>query len=359
MPLATTTFKGSGHALGLAVGRRFTADIRASLNGDQCPTAAVADYHASAAGQGLYRRLLTLHRARQHALVGELEGLAEGAGVPFEQLFIANLLGEYRAHLGLSDAARCSSCALVSERHAVFGHNEDAPAGSRLDRSYFIRVEPGDAVPFTALCHPGLLPGAFGFNDHGLCFAVGDLCSGPTQQGIGRRFLARAMLAARTIDDAIACLRAQPRGAGMYCMLGSRAQRRIVCVEVSAQELQVRPIEGATFHASHYLYQDSAQPIDASSCARQLRGDALLAQQAPNDARAVLGVLRDPGETGSSPRWPIARDGLAPDNQATSFSALFDLERGTLRIYQGPQPTSDESGMHAGTPIAAAPIPGA
>lgn len=345
--LATTTFQGRGRVLGLALGQRFGAGITASLDGPLSDSR--LSWHRSLAGRSSFQRLLSLHRAQAPDLVHELEGLADGAGVPFEALFLLNLgAGTGGAMPG---AWGCSTCALRDPQHALIGHNLDGGA-KEAERCYFIRVEPGDAVPFTALCRAGELPGsAFAFNDHGLCFASGELRPEAISEGLAWSFLSRSLLAARDIDDAIERLRAQPRRAGFNCTLGARRERRIVNVEVSAQAVQVHEIGAPYFHASHYLRQDLAQRICPSSSARQRRGDALLAQRAPQDAPALMAILRDQGDR----EWPIWRDGTAPDTQITLFCALFDLDRGTLRIYPGP--TSQEADANA--PLAAAPIPGA
>jgi len=352
MGLATTTFQGSGHALGVAIGQRFDTRIAASLAGDQVLRALLLDVHRRDAGQSLFERLLALHRARFPQYVRELEGLAQGARVPFEELFVRNLRGECAGPAGMRGDAQGSTCVLLCARHALFAHNEDGAAGAR-ECSYFIRVEPGDAVPFTVLCPAGMLPGAaFGFNDHGLCFAVNDLWPEAVQYGLGRRFLTRSLLAARSIDEAVEQLRAQPRGAGLNCTLGARAERRIVNVEVSAQAVHVQAVSAPSFHANHYLHQGLAQRIGASSHARQRRGEWLLAQRPPAGAREVLEVMRDQGER----EWPIWRDGTAADELTTQFTALFDLDRGTLRIYRGPGGQEEAAGAVA--PVAAAPIPG-
>lgn len=346
MGLATTTFQGCGRVLGRALGQRFGAGIAARL--EEFLDEPRLAWHRSAAGQSRYRRLLSLHRAHAPALVHEIEGLADGARVPFEALFLLNLDAGFDGAMPVESGA--STCALLDPQHAIIGHNLDGDP-QEGGRGYFIRVEPGDAVPFTALCRAGVLPGnAFAFNDHGLCFASGELRPESSHEGLAWSFLSRSLLAAHGIDDAIERLRAQPRGAGFNCTLGARSERRIVNIEVSARAVQVHEIDAAYFHASHYLQQDLAQRICPSSSARQRRGEVLLAQRAADDTRALMAILRDQGDR----EWPIWRDGTAPDTQVTLLCALFDLDRGTLRIYPGPTRHAADPNV----PLAAAPIPG-
>lgn len=349
MGLATTTFQGAGRTLGAAVGQRFAAEIAAALEENDTLHGPFMTFHRGAAGQALYRRLRELHGQRYPQYLAELEGTAEGAGVSFEQLFIVNLRGEYRGFTGVDDGSECSTCALLDDGHAVFGHNEDGAAIYR-GRSYLVRVEPDGAVPFTALCYPGFLPGnAFGFNDCGLCFSVNNVRPKGVREGLGRHFLARSLFAARSLDAAVECLRVEPRASGFNYTLASRAERRILNVEVSPRLVHVHEVRGTHFHANHYLYLEEAQHRFPSSAARQRRGESLLDTARPADARGVLRVLRDQGDRDR----PIWRDGTSPDDGVTLLSALFDLDRGTLRIYPGPwQHDTDRD-----TPLAAAPIP--
>jgi len=350
MGLATTTLQGSGHALGAAVGQRFAGVIRESLAANETLHGPFLRFHASAPGRALYTRLLALHRDRYPEYLAELEGVADGAGVPFEHLLLVNLRGEYRGYAGIDDGGECSTCAVVDGAATVFGHNEDGAPLYR-GRGYLLRVEPDAAVPFTALCYPGFLPGnAFGFNDHGLCFAVNNVRPRRLREGLGRHFLARSLFAARDLEEACARLSVEPRASGFHYTVGSRRERRIVSIEVSPQRVDVTQVRGAFFHANHYLRLDEPQHRFPSSLARQARGEALIGDSPPAGARGVLRVLHDQGDRA----LPIWRDGTPPDEGVTLLSALFDLARGTLRIYPGPWQHDADPGV----PIAAAPIPG-
>jgi predicted choloylglycine hydrolase len=347
---ATTTIQGHGAALGSAIGQRFAEAIRSALEENETLRGPFLAYHASVEGRRRYADLLALHRERYPHYVAEIEGMADGAQVPFDELFLVNLRGEYRGYTSIDDAGECSTCAVARDGRLVFGHNEDGAAIYR-GRSYLLRVEPEQEVPFTALCYPGFLPGnAFGFNDFGLCFSVNNVRPRAVRHGLGRHFLARSLFAARDLDEALERLAVSPRAAGFNYTLGSRRERRLLNVEVSPESLDVRVIHGAHFHANHYLYLDVPQRRFASSVARQERGEALLGEAPPEDARGVLRVLQDQGNRA----LPIWRDGEAPDQGVTLLSALFDLERGTLRIYPGPW----QHDAPSTAPVAAAPIPG-
>lgn len=332
MPLSTSTFQGEGELLGTAVGQCFSRVIHAALDENATLRDVFVPYHRGPEGQALFRRLVDLHRARYPLYLSELEGIAEGAGVDFERLFLVNLRGEYRGYTGADDGGECSTCAVVNDDCAAFGHNEDGTDVYK-GRSYLIRVEPSHDVAFTALCYPGFLPGnAFGCNDHGLCFSVNNVRPRQVQDGVGRHFMARSLFAARDIHEAIARLSVPDRAAGFNYTLGSIAERRIVNVEVAPHRVQAKEIQGAHFHANHYLYLDTPQHVFDSSRARQQRGNLLVGDGAARNTDGVLRVLRNQ----SDPGLPIWRDGTAPDSGVTLLTGLFDLDARELVIYAGP-----------------------
>ncbi|MGD8270569.1 MAG: C45 family autoproteolytic acyltransferase/hydrolase [Desulfobacterales bacterium] len=132
-------------------------------------------YSRTPAGRAHYQYLVALHRGRFPEFFSELEGMAEGAGVPFEKLFVINLRGEYQRYATDGDEGGCSTCSLLSPATAAFGHNEDGLALYR-NQTYLVRARPQDKPAFTAFCYPGFLPGnAIGFNDAGICFAANNV----------------------------------------------------------------------------------------------------------------------------------------------------------------------------------------
>ena len=327
---------GTGQSLGLAIGRRFQAPIRAALADNSELRDHFRPYHRSPAGQLRYAELLAVHERRYPAYVAELQGCAEGAEVPFEDLFLINLRGEYRGYAAPGANAQigeCSTCSLLNSGHAVVGHNEDG-AVYYHNRSYLIHVEPGGAAAaFLALCYPGFLPSnAFGANRHGLCYAINNVRPTRIQAGLGRHFLARSLLQARSLEDAVARLSVGPRAAGFNFTLASLCEPEILNVEVSPADIHIHTIQGRYFHANHYRHLQLEQQCEPSSLARQRRGDALLSRGLPEDSDGVLGVLRDQAD----PQLPIWRQGRGSDPGVTLLSAVFDLRAASLTVYPGP-----------------------
>lgn len=321
---------GSHREVGSAIGQRFADQIHRSLDAYPFLQEQMLPYHRTPEGQARYRQLLELHQARYPDYFAELEGIAQGSGRPFEDLLLANLRGEYRDYL-----RGCSDCALVTDDAALIGHNEDGSPTFR-GNMYLVHAKVEGKPAFTALSYPGFLCGnAFGFNAEGICFSVDHVQPRDVGAGVGRHFIARSLLEARSLDDAIERATVPGRASGFSYTIGSIPERRVVVVEVAPGDHhggkpRFREIRGAYFHANHYQeLTDADQIIHPSSRARVERAGVMMQESPPQNASEVLAILGDQ----ANEQYPIYRTATDPDQSATLCTALFDLDARQLRIY--------------------------
>jgi predicted choloylglycine hydrolase len=337
---------GSHHEVGFAIGQRFADQIHCSLDTYRFLQERILPYHRTPEVQARYQQLLELNQIRYPDYFAELEGIAQGSGRPFEDLLLVNLRGEYRRFLTWRHGGYvhgCSDCTLVTDDAALIGHNEDG-APSFRGSMYLVHARVEGKPAFTALSYPGFLCGnALGFNAEGICFSVDHVQPRDARVGVGRHFIARSLLEARSLDDAIERVTAPGRASGFSYTIGSIPERRVVLVEVAPENHHVREIRGAYFHANHYRdLTDVDQIIHPSSRARVerarvmmrergLAGNALSPSKGLSDQNAagVLAILGDQ----TNGQYPIHRTATAPDQAATLCTALFDLDARQLRIY--------------------------
>ncbi len=326
------TFHGSHFEVGLAIGKTFRQKIRKTLADNVELQDTFLPFHGTSEGKRKYQELIQLHDSRFPQYLSELKGISEGAGVPFEQLFLVNMRGEYRRYAEPRSDSGCSTCSLLTDDSAVFGHNEDGlPIYN--DQMYLVRVKIAGKPAFTALCYPGFLPGnSCGFNEEGICFSVNSVQPKRVVTGVGRHFIARSLFEARNLDDAIQRATIQGRASGFNYTIGCVRQRRIINVEVSPNHHHVFEIKGCFFHANHYIKLSAIDElITPSSQARQLRGEMLLAERIARDKTGILDVLRDH----ELRDYPIFRDGKPPDGGMTLMAVLFDLDSKNFTLYPG------------------------
>lgn len=323
--------QGSYYEVGLATGRRFAAEIARTMDQFGPLQQQLLPYLRTTEGREQYRRFLELHEKHYPGYVEEVAGTAEGAGRPFEEMFLGNLWGEFQPALH-GQGRRCTDVALLTPDVALLGHNEDGMPyfGEGL---YLVHGQIPGRPAFTVLSYPGALFGtAFGFNEAGLCFAINALFPSEVGVGLGRCFAARSLLEAESLDDAVRRVTLPGRSSGFGYNLASTRERRMVHVEVGPRTYALHEIEGSYLHTNHYLELARVDHlVSESSAARVARGQALLAGGSLRDATGVLSILGD--EAGAP--YPIYRTATAPDNNATFCTALFDLDARTMRVYAG------------------------
>jgi hypothetical protein len=148
--------------------------------------------------------------------------------------------------------------------------------------------------------------------------------------GLGRHFIARSLLEARSLEEAVRRVSIPGRAAGFNYNIGSLPERRVVSVEVSPERHHVYEVQGYYLHTNHYLeLMDVAQEITPSSRRRLARAGSLCRNTPPDDASRVLAVLGDQTDRD----YPVYCDATPPDINATLCSALFDLDNRQLLIY--------------------------
>lgn len=327
---------GSHREVGLAIGSHFADAIQHFFDNYERLQQQLLPFYRTSDGNNYYRLFLALHRDRFPAYISELQGIAEGAKRPFEEVFLVNLRGEFTglappmSATGDTAVQGCTDCLVLTAESALVGHNEDGSPAS-MGHMYVVTVNPDEGPGFSALSYPGFLPGnAFGFNQAGILHTVNHVAPRPIQVGASRHFLARSLLDARSLDEAVDNVTGSDRASGFNYNIGSLSERRVVSVEVAPQRHHLHEVRSCYTHTNHYLKLDGqAQEISASSRKRQARSLSLARTTPPADAGHVLAVLGNQSDRD----YPIYRDATLPDTDATLCSALYDLDDRELRIY--------------------------
>ncbi len=220
----------------------------------------------------------------------ELAALAEGAGVPFDDLALLN----FRGDLGIvTGGIGCSDLAWRRER-SVIAHNEDG-APDNVGHCTLLTLGLEGLPTVTAFWYPGFLPAnAFTVTADGLVWTIDHLPVAFPGDGAARHFVGRGLQrSARTIDEAVGYLRTHPSAGGFAYTIGDRAGR-IVNVEAVAGRhaaVEVGPESGPLlWHTNHGRYLPGADaPPGGSSAAR---GETLSDLAVPADDPGPAWFLR-------------------------------------------------------------------
>jgi isopenicillin-N N-acyltransferase-like protein len=183
----------------------------------------------------------------------EMRGLAEGASVSFEDIFILNAMeGVTMDALHLS---KCTNFAVSGERSeqgkVLIGHNEDWIPDDEND-VYIIHASPQNDVPFLAITYGGLLPN-IGFNAAGIAQCCNTVRANDARVGVPRIVVSRAVLSARNITEAVQHTIVPNRAAG-YNHLLAHESGELYNIEVSAKQFAILHGEADyVVHTNHYL----------------------------------------------------------------------------------------------------------
>jgi len=333
--LAQISAAGDSYAIGHALG-----------------TAAAAALHEVIPRIGRFRALNASADARRAAgvleaagraafpeFMREVDGIAAGADVPFEQVWLWNCRGDV-AGGGDQTRSALAGCTTVllpgsDAEPGIIGHNEDDQP--ELNGHCFIaRIEPDNGPAFTSFYSPGLLPGhTFAVNDAGLVQTINHIRPRNQGPGVPRHLIARAILAQTSLDDAVAILTRQDRASGFHHNLGMAGDNRLLSVEAPASGCSVAVIQHlASVHSNHLIhppFSDIDQEITPSSRDRLVRARTLITEGAL-DTHDPLVVLTDRGCAG----LPIYRKGeISSDPGYTLATAIFEIDRGRIawRVY--------------------------
>ena len=308
-------------------------------------------------GSERLKALIAATRRAYPEFLRELQGIADGAGAEFEDVFLWNCRGDFPGG-GAESHAHTAGCTTVmlpaaGDAPAVIAHNEDDEP--ELDGECFIaRVRPERGIAFTSFYSPGLLPGhTFAVNDAGLVQTINNIRPHDQREGIPRHVIARAVLACTDLDGALAVLDRADRASGFHHNLGQAGDERLLSVEAPASICAVHHVLYAAVHTNHLVFSecaDIAQEVANSSARRQRRAEALIEDGAlaGRDSSVILGDDAD----GELPICRKRRGGA--DAGYTLACAVFEVSRDRVvwRVHSHPLEAPEFSGVQrlAGAP---------
>lgn len=264
-------------------------------------------------------RIVAMRRlveARFPAYWGELQGLAAGLDLPFDDVFLWNCRGDVWAFA----PDGCTTVQVPGEE-PILAHNEDGDPGFR-GHCALAHVRPENGIAFTSFVYPASIPGhTFAATEAGLVQTVNNIRSRDVGIGLPRMVLGRALFDCSTLDQATHLLKTAERAGAFHMTLAQRGDRRLLSVEFTHAACSVTAVERPGCHANHLVHermQGERQVITDSSGSRQQRGDALMGGASPNPVDVLWDKLIAP--------LPIYREQPDdPDHENTLATAVFRI----------------------------------
>ncbi|MCC7513014.1 MAG: hypothetical protein IT296_10235, partial [Anaerolineae bacterium] len=199
------------------------------------------------------RKFIPFAQEKYPQYVDEIQGMAEGAKVSFDDLCVLHAMEAVT--MDALHLSRCTSFAVNEQRtadgHVLGAHNEDWLPEDE-DDVMVIHATPKDEPPYLAMTYGGLLPN-IGFNAYGIAQFCDSVYPNDSRIGIPRILVSRAVLAAKTPGEAIRAALVPHRAAG-YNHLIVHESGEIYSVEVSARKFAILyGDDGYMVHTNHFL----------------------------------------------------------------------------------------------------------
>ena len=273
--------------------------------------------------------------------VEELQGIAEGAGIDFNDLLVLNCIEaitEDALHTGCTSLAAAPE--VTADGSLLVGHNEDWLPDD-FDTVYLVHARPDNEPAYLGITYGGLLPN-IGFNEYGIAQCCDSVYPNDARIGVPRVFVSRAVLAARTPSDAIRAALNRRRAAG-YNHLIVHVSGEVYNVEVSAEDFDViYGSDGILAHTNNYLSRrmlaiekDSDELI--ASRVRYNRATRLMRSQLGKlSLKSFKAILADHVNYPQSICSHIDENDRPLERQQTIASLLMDLTTRTMYVAWGP-----------------------
>jgi len=299
-PVPFIKVKGSHREIGRQIGEACSRQIQHCVENAHVMIDATYDYigldwHGATIQS---RKYIPFAQERYPQYVDEMMGMAEGAGISFEDMSVLVSMEAVTSdalHLG-----KCTSMAVNSDRttdgHVLLAHNEDWTPEEELD-VFIVHAEPTNEPPFLAMTYGGY-PVAVGINAHGIAQGCDSVYPTDTRIGIPRLIVARGVLAAKSPADAISRALISQRAAG-YNHFIVHESGEIYSVEASARRFALLYGEDGWLAHTNYYVDPRMSAIEAepdelvAKRIRYYRAVRLLAEIGQHSIKSLQAIQRD------------------------------------------------------------------
>lgn len=295
--------------------------------------------------------------AENAAYAAEMAGVAEGSGVPVEEVALVNVRYEvmYNAYTdegaeptdaeAASSVDGCTSFGVAPEAsadgHTYVGQNWDwLPDVETL----VMDVEREDGPDFLAVTEAGMVGGKFGLNERGIGFAVNGLATPEDGEDPFRKpthVRSREMFGAERFDAAIEPVIATDRPGSRNYLLG-HAEGELIDLETAPEVVNyLYPEGGILTHANHFedrsRVESRLERLSPHSLVRGARLRRLLEREAGEiDAEVLKASLRDDFcHPKGICRYATDEAGAQGDFH-TKVSVVMDLTERRMLLTDGP-----------------------
>ncbi|XP_033223085.1 uncharacterized protein LOC117176852 [Belonocnema kinseyi] len=344
--------RGTHYEIGFDIGRTFAKIIQDYISNYRPLQESYLHVYETLEGKKVYNETLACVKEQFPQYVREIEGTADGAEVPFHELFLMHLddilPNVVEGTQGQQQPVGCTSIICNQPGQEILGHNEDA-LSETLNHWYLVDahvIEPGlREEKFTSLSYAGFLPGyTMGYNHHGLVYSINTLSAKTLRSAkTPRYFITRALLGVENFVQAQLTLRNKGYGAAEgfsvnMTFLLQDGDRMFHNAEVGPAEpdsdqsqlciLTASPGETIS-HCNKYLRLKVPEVTGVIIDSSVHRMEAIQKHSPPKNREDVINILSD--QTGN--KYRIFQEFGKEDYVKTIAVGIFDCIEKTWSLY--------------------------
>ncbi len=244
-------FSGTPYHLGVAMGRH-TASIVHEYLLHTAYWETLMQWRGTAELQGL----LELVQQQHPYIHDELQGLARGLELPFEDVFLWNCRGDF----DMPPPDSSTTLMIPDEAGQRLVHSAGGPSGF-LGHATLSECHPDNGPAFISLVYPGSLAGhSVSVTANGLAVVIDSMQSANINPGLPRLVLSRALLNMTDMSSCVTFLNEASRAGSFHTALVQRGKGRTLSIECSHEHVSVQAIKSETEHANHAIHPETTKP---------------------------------------------------------------------------------------------------
>ncbi|MDA3843129.1 MAG: C45 family autoproteolytic acyltransferase/hydrolase [Candidatus Kapabacteria bacterium] len=331
--------RGSYYDIGFQIGSFFVKNIKAVIQDRPGWIENLLEIVAKPAGRAFADELYNNVKKFFPHMYEELEGMAAGAKMDFEIIKLMSINSELNVFE--KENPGCSTIFYKDDKRIWHFHNEDGHM-AYTDRMFVLKAHPPSGVSYVSFVYPGMITGVGpSINSRGIILTTNYIASLNPLPGIPRYFLGRAILEAKSLDEAFKFASKTPRAFPWHHNIMSVKDQKYISVE-TLPEGTVNKYEpnGFYLHTNHtigdltkdYAHQNLEYKNSSSVSRYEVLERKIEASGGKIDKpETVLGWLSSHENKPYSPCRHPAGDVTG----ATLGTAFFDVKKGVLRLYKG------------------------
>jgi isopenicillin-N N-acyltransferase-like protein len=352
-PIQSVVLDGPPHERGITHGEHFADEIKQNVR------TYLDRFQYHGANEKIVREkaqeFLSLIEENERKYFTEMKGIAEGSGVPLEDITILNARWEvmYSAFADTADEIQetdgCTAFGVQPEvtdnSHTYMGQNWDWIPSLEI---FIMDIQREDGPNMIAMTEAGIVGGKIGVNEHGIGVTVNGLISEKDGEDPYRRPMhvrMREVLNAERLDRAVKPLITEDRAISANVMLG-HAKGEFINLELTPErEIYSHPEDGVLTHANHFETNDVNSKFETllpDTLCRAPRVQRLLSNKINDiDVDVLSDVLSDHFGKPASVCRHTDETVSEQEQYRTNGSFIIDLSERQLFATQGPPCSSD------------------